>query len=102
MSLLDDLGIDERDFVWRDLALCKGVDNRYFFDWYEDDKEIARQVDEMCLSCPVFHECQPVGMDGNYGVWAGVYWNGAARPDVNKNGHKSQFTWDRIRTRTLE
>jgi hypothetical protein len=57
-SLLDELGLDEQTLTWRQLALCggrngEGMDINLFFDDYEDDKDLAVSMDEVCLSCPV-------------------------------------------------
>lgn len=99
MSLLDDLGIEAADFVWQDLALCVGLDANLFFDSYETDVEVAKQVDECCLSCPVMKECSAKGLNGEYGVFGGVYWNGSGKPDFNRNAHKTDAVWAKIRER---
>ena len=52
-SILSNLGVDEEDFDWYDLAVCRGMDTNLFYDQYEADPNIARNIDEMCLSCPV-------------------------------------------------
>jgi hypothetical protein len=95
-NLLDELGLDPNDFNWEDLALCAGLPTEMFYDLYESDVETAKAIDEGCLRCPVFQECFMKGADGEYGVWGGVYWNGAGRPDKNKNAHKTEETWDEI------
>src|SRR5665647_165799 len=102
MTLLEELGIDPSAFIWEDLALCNGMDTNLFFDDYEAGKQVARQIDECCLSCPVFKECQTQGVDGNYGVFGAIYWNGSGRPDVNRNEHKTEAVWQRIRERLVE
>ena len=99
MSILDSLGIDEKDFVWQDLALCVGMNANLFFDTYETDVEVAKQIDECCLACPVMKECSAKGMGGEYGVFGGVYWNGSGKPDVNRNAHKTEAVLARIRER---
>lgn len=99
MNLLEQLGIDPATFVWQDLSLCVGMEPNLFYDLYEGGKETARQVDEMCLRCPVMKECAKAGMDGEYGVFGAIYWNGAGRPDVNRNDHKTDETWARIKER---
>lgn len=106
-SLLDELGIDPEDFEWQDLALCQGIEiktpeDHPLFDAYENDIETAKAQDEMCLVCPVIKQCFMAGAKGEFGVWGGVYWNGAGKPDKNKNAHKSEETWDRIYKRVSE
>lgn len=101
-SLLQELGIDPEDFEWQDLGLCRGLKienpekDDSMYDAYEADAEIAKAQDEMCLVCPVMKQCFMAGANGEFGVWGGVYWNGAGKPDKNKNTHKTEETWDRI------
>jgi len=111
VSLLDELDIDPDDFEWRDLGLCQntavtrkpdGTTDDMFFDDYESDANVARQVDEMCLHCPVLALCAQAGSKGETGVWGGIYWNGAGKPDKNRNSHKTPEVWDRIRKRMTE
>lgn len=99
MNLLDALGINPEDFVWEDLALCKNSDRSLFFEEYESDQTTACQVDEMCLSCPVFKECAEFGQNGQWGVWGAVYWNGAGKPDQMRNTHKTPEVWEQIKER---
>jgi hypothetical protein len=99
VSLLDELGIDPEDFTWHDLALCDGMDPELFYSKYESDEEVAKQVDEACLSCPVMKQCGLRGPTGEHGVWGGIYWNGSGKPDVNRNSHKTPDVWDQIRER---
>lgn len=96
MSLLEELGLDPADFEWHDLALCKGMPFDSFYEDYESDVEVAKAVDEACLSCPVMKECFFKGGEGEHGVWGGVYWNGSGKPDKNKNAHKTDETWQEI------
>jgi len=108
VNILEELGLTEDEFEWRDLALCKGLSpvkdedgkwRDFFFDDYETDQNTARTIDSVCLSCPVFKDCFAAGQDGGIGVWGGVYWNGAGKPDKNKNSHKTDEDWDNIRNR---
>jgi hypothetical protein len=67
-----------------------------FFDTYEVNENIAKNVDECCLSCPVAKICYESGVDNNeYGVWGGVYLSFGS-PDTMKNSHKTKETWTRI------
>lgn len=104
MSILDQLGIDPDDFTWHDLALCDGIDDpEVFFDDYEKNVNVARAVDEMCLSCPVMAACARDGQEGKRtGVWGGIYWNGNGKPDTNRNAHKTDEDWAAIRERLSE
>lgn len=96
-KLIDELGLDPEQLVWQDLALCQGIeDNEDLYDNYESDPEIAKQVDEMCLVCPVMKQCAARGAEGEWGVWGGIYWNGAGKPDKARNLHKTPEVWARI------
>lgn len=82
---------------WEGEALCKGLDKEYFFDKYEQEAEIALQVDELCLACPVRKECLEDGLsEGLTGVWGGIYLT-LGKPDPNRNAHKTPEVWDRVR-----
>lgn len=88
---------------WRDFALCQsGVPVEHFFDNYKDDEQIAKQVDEMCLSCPVFQQCHDEAVQNKeYGVWAGVFRkNGLLYK--KRNMHKTPEVWARIKARLEE
>lgn len=94
MGLLDELGLDQESLEWYDLALCGGMETIWFYDLYETDSEVAKAVDATCLSCPVIKECGMRGLDGEFGVWGGVYWSGGGKPDRAKNSHKTSEVWD--------
>lgn len=100
-TLISLLGIDPDDFIWQDLALCANDEEpTHFYEDYEADTEVARQVDEMCLSCPVMAACAKAGMEnGEHGVWGGIYWNGSGKPDKARNAHKTDAVWLEIQTR---
>jgi hypothetical protein len=100
-GILDELGLNPEDFDWQQLSLCSNTPTMWFYESYENDEETAKAVDELCLHCPVFAECFKSGADGEWGVWAGIYWNGAGKPDAKKNEHKSEETWDRIKKRVV-
>ena len=99
MNLLDALGIEPEDFRWEMLALCNGMDTNLFYEKYESNQNTAKQIDQMCLHCPVMKQCAKKGMDGQTGVWGGVYWNGAGRPDNARNEHKTPEIWEEIKER---
>lgn len=91
------LGLDTDDLEWYDLSICAGQDVGRFYEKYEASPRIAKQTDQMCLSCPVRKECLQSGVENNeWGVWGGVFLvNG--KPDENKNSHKTAEVWEEIR-----
>ena len=96
-NILNSLGVDEEDFDWFDLAVCRGMDTNLFYDQYEADQNIAKNIDEMCLSCPVLEMCFKAGKEMNeYGVWGGVFMNSGSI-DKSKNLHKTADTWKRLK-----
>jgi hypothetical protein len=98
-NILNDLGVNRDEFHWDDLALCRGMDTNLFFDKYESDTNIAKNIDEACLMCPVSKICFQSGVDNNeYGVWGGVYLN-SGMVDKNKNLHKTSEIWKKLKKR---
>jgi hypothetical protein len=98
-SLLEELGLDESTLSWHQLSSCKNMDLSLFYELYEDDVEIAKAVDERCLTCPVFRDCLMDATDNkDYGVRAAIYLvNG--KPDKQRNAHKTEEVWARIQAR---
>lgn len=81
---------------WDEEALCAGMDYEKFFDKYEDDPELAKQIDNLCLACPVMLECFRRGVSSeSWGVWGGIYLVDG-KPDKTKNSHKTKQIWNRI------
>ena len=100
-NILNDLGIDEEDFDWWNLAVCQGMDVNLFYDKYENDIQIAKSIDEACISCPVNKFCYQNGVDNNeHGVWGGIYLN-AGSVDKARNSHKSQEVWKRLKKKNV-
>ena len=96
-DILNNLGVDEDDFDWFHLAICRGMDTNLFYDKYESDPNIAKNIDEMCMSCPVVSICYQSGIDNNeYGVWGGVFLN-SGLIDKSKNLHKTSEIWKRLK-----
>ena len=96
-SILNNLGVDEEDFEWYHLALCDGMDTNLFYDKYEADQETAKQVDQICLHCPVIKQCYAEGVAGKErGTWGGVYMD-LGRIDKINNQHKTQEIWKQLR-----
>lgn len=88
---------------WMDFAICRnGVPLEHFFDTYKENPSVAKQVDEMCLSCPVFQQCHEQAVEqGEYGVWAGVFRSGG-QTYKKRNLHKTPEVWARIKARLNE
>lgn len=82
--------------AWDADALCSGMDTELFFDKYENNKEIAEDIDELCLGCPIISECfkRASGYD-SWGVWGGVYFSDG-EIDKEKNSHKTKEIWFKI------
>lgn len=98
-NILNDLGIDKDDFDWWHLAVCRGMDTNLFYEKYESDANIAKSIDEACLSCPVIKMCYESGIEKDeHGIWGGVYLN-AGSIDKSRNLHKSQEVWKRLRSK---
>ena len=96
-NILNDLGVDQEDFDWFHLAICRGMDTNLFYDKYEVDVNVAKNIDEMCLSCPVLKMCYESGVEKDEsGVWGGVYLNSGSI-DKTRNLHKTQDTWKRLK-----
>lgn len=97
LSVFDVLGVDPDDLEWQDFALCAGQPIRLFHEDYEASERTAKNVDEMCLSCPVRKACLSAGIENNeWGVWGGVYLV-AGKMDEQKNSHKTPEVWQEIR-----
>lgn len=100
-NILNDLGVDEEDLDWWDLALCRGMDTNLFYDKYEVDLNTAKNIDEACLACPVIAMCYSRGRENSeYGVWGGVYLS-SGNIDRSKNTHKSKEVWKRLKAKNV-
>ena len=87
-SLFEQIGLDEQDVKWYHLSACKNMPINWFYDNYESDKELAKQVDQICLHCPVIKQCHIEGVEGKEkGVWGGIFMD-LGRPDKQNNLHK--------------
>lgn len=101
-SIIEQLGFDPDDLEWHDLVLCANMDTELFYERYETSTAIANVVDQMCLSCPVLAQCLTKGTENSeWGVWGGIYL-ASGKPDNNRNAHKSEETWNKIRERISE
>lgn len=101
-NLLNELGLEKDRVQWYHLAACKNMDINWFYDKYEDKKEDpnrihAKQVDEICLGCPVISHCLQEGIDKKQvGVWGGIYLN-LGRIDKDMNEHKTPEIWKALK-----
>lgn len=85
-----------RQNMWVSEALCAGTDTELYFDQYELDESIAKDIDRLCLSCPVVKECFDYGIQTeSYGVWGGIFLNDGKLDNV-RNSHKTQEIWERL------
>lgn len=96
-NIIEELGLDEENLKWYQLAACSGADINMFYDTYETDKYTAVQVDEMCMHCPVIKQCYNEGVNNKErGVWGGIYMD-LGRVDKEYNTHKTQEVWKRLK-----
>lgn len=72
------------------------MDSELFFDKYEEDPDLAKVVDNICLECPVVKDCFDHGTNNSeWGVWGGVYLiDGEVSP--SKNSHKNPDAWKKV------
>ena len=101
LNLFKQMGLDQEDIKWYHLAACNGMTKNSKFDWfydlYETDKESAKQVDQICLHCPVIQQCYEQGvLNKEKGVWGGVYMD-LGRPDKQHNSHKEPEIWKKLK-----
>lgn len=96
-SLLELLGLDEQTLSWHQLAMCNGMLLDWFYDDYENDKEMAKAMDDICLTCPVLKDCLMEATDNkDFGLRGGIYLNNG-KPDKQHNQHKTPEVWARIK-----
>lgn len=97
-NLFEQLGLDPDNFIWEDLASCAGMPTEFYFESYEADRVIAKNVDERCFACPVIQSCAAHAIrNKTEGVWGGIYWNSSGKPDKTKNEHKTEEGWQWLR-----
>jgi len=98
-NILNKLNADDSSVNWWHLAVCSGLDVNLFFDKYELDKNIANNIDQACLACPVISMCYQSGVENNeYGVWGGVYLSSGSI-DKMRNTHKSKEVWKILKSK---
>jgi hypothetical protein len=85
-----------KQHLWKDEALCLGMDNNAFFDKYEDHEGSRKDIEALCKQCPVKKICFANGISGKeWGVWGGVYLEGG---DISRefNKHKTKHDWSLV------
>jgi hypothetical protein len=96
-NILNKLDPGEQSIRWWHLAACNGMDTNLFFDKYESDVNMAKAIDQACLSCPVIAMCYRAGIENDeYGVWGGVFLS-SGLIDKIKNVHKTKDMWKKIK-----
>lgn len=99
MDLFQQMGIDKDDFTWEQLAACQEMPVNWFYDDYENDPVVAKNVEVVCLNCPVIRACAEAGMQGKEeGLWGGIYWSNG-KVDKIRNRHKTPEQWALIEER---
>jgi len=95
-KFLEQIGINPDYYEWTQLAACQNLDVNLFFDLYETDRVIARQIDDLCLSCPVQKECYEFGRSNReQGLFGGFYLR-LGTPDPERNSHKTRETVNKM------
>ena len=85
-----------KQHLWKDNALCLGLETNLYFDKYEDEESIRQNIDLLCRQCPVKKICFANGVSGKeWGVWGGVYLEGG---DISRefNKHKTKHDWSLV------
>lgn len=78
---------------WKDEAHCLDMEVNDFFDNYEEDLEVRKDVDSICQSCPVRRICFAAGISNKeWGVWGGIYLENG---DVSREfgSHRKKADW---------
>lgn len=98
-NILNSLGIDKEDLNWWHLGACRGMETNLFYEKYEIDYNVAKNIDEACMSCPVIKMCYDYAIENNeHGVWGGVYLNSGS-VDKTKNIHKTKEIWKKLKVK---
>lgn len=82
--------------LWKDESACLDTDTNLYFDLYEENISLRREIDSTCISCPVANKCFAVGVSGKeWGVWGGIYLEGG---EISKefNSHKTKEDWGNV------
>jgi hypothetical protein len=77
-------------------ALCLNMDTNLFFDQYEENPEVSKKVDLLCIKCPAQRQCLAYGVsNAEWGVWGGVYLEGG-KISKEFNSHKENTDWFKV------
>lgn len=94
---------------WIDRAVCRDLPLELFFEAYESNESVAKNVDILCSGCPVKQKCLRSAVDtdtiSTTGVRAGIFFV-LGKVSKAKNSHKSpeqfQAALDAVETTKLE
>lgn len=78
---------------WKDEAHCLDMEVNDFFENYEEDLEVRKDVDSICQSCPMRRICFATGVSNKeWGVWGGIYLENG---DVSREfgSHRKKADW---------
>lgn len=84
------------DLNWSKRAACLDQPVELFFEQYEENPVVARQIDSLCNSCPIQMKCLIKGIKlKSHGCWGGVYLvDGEISEDYNT--HKTKDDWENL------
>lgn len=95
-DIISDMGLSKNELKWHQLAACINMETNWFYDIYESDMHTAKQVDEVCMHCPVNKICYQEGRrNKEYGVWGGVFLH-LGQIDRAANSHKEEEVWRKL------
>ena len=82
---------------WSLEAECLTLDERHFFEWYENGSTLASMVDKKyCNVCPVQQTCLAIGAARKeWGVWGGIYLEDGQISEEH-NQHKTEDDWKNL------
>jgi hypothetical protein len=81
---------------WAEKSNCAGLPTELFFESYEEDSAIAKQVDSLCMTCSIQRECLSIGVGRReWGVWGGIFLrDGDVSGEANQ--HKTDGDWSAL------
>jgi hypothetical protein len=82
---------------WAEGASCVGLPSELFFEWYESNEQVARDVDQdHCMTCSKQRECLALGVARReWGVWGGIYLEDGEISEEH-NSHKTEEDWGNL------
>jgi len=87
---------------WQDDAECRGFPLSWFFEGYEEDADIASEVDDLCINCPVANQCLKYGVETNgTGVFGMVYLT-LGKYSKTRNNHKMPYIQKKLENKVNE